>query len=260
VTLAKALAESLNLATVKLGMDLGLSKVADTLQSLGLESSTALNPSMLLGAVEMSPLEVAQVYTSLANGGFRARLRAVRAVLDEQGRPLRDFKVQVEPAAPPAAVYQLLRMLMLVPTHGTARDAAARLPRGLVIAGKTGTSSDTRDSWFAGFTGSYLSVVWVGYDDNRATGLTGAAGALPVWADTMASLKPVSFEPIAPDSAEDRWIGFDDGLETTPACSPGAVLIGVPKNTALPGNPRCNPSQPASVGEKIKSWFESIAH
>jgi penicillin-binding protein 1B len=267
VTLAKALAESLNLATVKLGMDLGLSKVADTLQSLGLESSTALNPSMLLGTVEMSPLEVVQVYASLANGGFRARLRAVRAVLDEQGRPLKHFKVQVEPAAPPAAVYQLLRMLMLVPTHGTARDAAARLPRGLVIAGKTGTSSDTRDSWFAGFTGSYLSVVWVGYDDNRVTGLTGAAGALPVWADTMASLKPVSFEPIAPDSAEDRWIGFDDGLETTPACSPGAVLIGVPKNTALPGNPRCIPSQPASVpsqparvGEKIKSWFESIAH
>ena len=260
VTLAKALAESLNLATVKLGMDLGLPKVADTLQSLGFESAAALNPSMLLGTVEMTPLEVVQVYTSLANGGFRARLRAVRAVLDEQGRPLKQFKVQVEPAAPPAAVYQLVRMLMLVPTRGTARDAAARLPKGLVIAGKTGTSSDTRDSWFAGFTGSYLSVVWVGYDDNRVTGLTGAAGALPVWADTMASLKPVSFEPIAPDSAEDRWIGFDDGLETTPACSPAAVLIGVPKNTVLPGNPRCNPSQPPSVGDKIKSWFERIVH
>ena len=260
VTLAKALAESLNLATVKLGMELGLSKVVDTLQSLGFESATALNPSMLLGTVEMTPLEVVQVYTSLANGGFRARLRAVRAVLDEQGRPLRQFKVQVEPAAPPAAVYQLVRMLMLVPTHGTARDAAARLPKGLVIAGKTGTSSDTRDSWFAGFTGSYLSVVWVGYDDNRATGLTGAAGALPVWADTMASLKPVSFEPIAPDSAEDRWIGFDDGLETTPACSPSAVVIGVPKKTVLPGNPRCNPSQPPSVGDKIKSWFDRIVH
>ena len=260
VTLAKALAESLNLATVKLGMDLGLSKVADTLQSLGLESATALNPSMLLGTVEMTPLEVVQVYTSLANGGFRARLRAVRAVLDEQGRPLRQFKVQVEPAAPPAAVYQLVRMLMLVPTHGTARDAAARLPRGLVIAGKTGTSSDTRDSWFAGFTGSYLSVVWVGYDDNRVTGLTGAAGALPVWADTMAGLKPVSFEPIAPDSAEDRWIGFDDGLETTPACSPSAVVIGVRKNTVLPRNPRCNPAQPPRVGDKIKSWFDRIVH
>jgi hypothetical protein len=76
----------------------------------------------------------------------------------------------------------------------------------------------------------------------------------------MASLKPVSFEPIAPDSAEDRWVGFDDGLETTPACSPAAVVIGVPKNTVLPGNPRCNHSQPPSVGDKIKSWFESIVH
>jgi len=80
----------------------------------------------------------------------------------------------------------------------------------LVVAGKTGTSSDTHDNWFAGFTGSYLSVVWVGYDDNRATGLTGAAGAFPVWADTMASLKSVWFEPVAPDLLEDRWIGFGD--------------------------------------------------
>src|SRR6266581_3069121 len=148
----------------------------------------------------MTPLEVVQVYTALANGGFRARLRAVRAVLDEHGRPLKSFKVQVEAAAPPSAVYQLDRMLTLVTTRGTGRGASSRLPLGTVVAGKTGTSSDTRDSWFAGFTGSYLAVVWVGYDDNRTTGLTGAAGALPVWADTMASLKPVSFEPIAPDS------------------------------------------------------------
>src|SRR6202000_1130517 len=99
----RALAESMNLATVHLGLDLGLPKVAATLQQLGLESAPALNPSMLLGTVEMSPLEVVQVYTSLANGGFRARLRAVRAVVDEQGRPLRSFKVQVEEAAPAAA-------------------------------------------------------------------------------------------------------------------------------------------------------------
>jgi penicillin-binding protein 1B len=135
-----------------------------------------------------------------------------------------------------------------------------RLPKGLVIAGKTGTSSDTRDSWFAGFTGSYLSVVWVGYDDNHETGLTGAAGALPVWADTMASLKPVSYEPIAPEQTEDRWIGYLDGLETTPACTPDAVVIAVPKDTVLPQNPGCNPSQHTSVGDKIKSWIKGIVH
>ena len=264
VPLARALAESLNLATVHLGLDLGLPKVADTLEHLGLNGSPALNPSLLLGTVEMTPLEVVQMYTSLANGGFRARLRTVRAVLDDQGRSLKTFKVQVEAVAPPADVYELDRMLMLVPTHGTAREAAGRLPRGLVFAGKTGTSSDTRDSWFAGFTGSYLSVVWVGYDDNHVTGLTGAQGALPIWADTMASLKPVSFEPVAPELVEDRWIGFSDGLETTPDCSADAVVIAVPKDITLPANPRCNfpqkPAQPATLGDKIKSWFKGIVH
>jgi penicillin-binding protein 1B len=267
VPMARALAESMNLATVRLGLDVGLPRVADTLERLGLETPPTLNPSLLLGTVEMTPLEVMQVYTSLADGGFRARLRAVRAVLDEHGRPLKSFKVQVEAAAPPAAVYQLDRMLMLVTTHGTGRDATARLPRGLIVAGKTGTSSDTRDSWFAGFTGSYVTVVWVGYDDNRVTGLTGAAGALPVWAETMASLKSVSFEPVPPELVEDRWIGFGDGLETTPACSADAVLVAVPKDTVLPAKPGCNSSPsgsvnspPSTASDKIKAWFKHIIH
>ena len=260
VPMARALAESMNLATVRLGLDIGLPRVADTLQRLGLETPPTLNPSLLLGTVEMTPLEVVQVYMSLANGGFRARLRAVRAVLDEHGRPLKNFKVQVEAAAPASAVYQLDRMLTLVTTHGTGRDAPARLPRGTVVAGKTGTSSDTRDSWFAGFTGSYVSVVWVGYDDNRPTGLTGATGALPVWADTLARLKSAPFQPVPPELVEDRWIGFGDGLETTPACSPDAVAISVPKDTALPGKPDCNSSPAGTVTDKIKTWLKHIVH
>jgi penicillin-binding protein 1B len=274
VPMARALAESMNLATVRLGLGLGLPQVADTLQRLGLDMRPTLNPSLLLGTVEMTPLEVVQVYTALANGGFRARLRAVRAVLDDHGRPLKSFKVQVEAAAPPPAVYQLDRMLMLVTTRGTGRDAPARLPRGTVVAGKTGTSSDTRDSWFAGFTGSYLAVAWVGYDDNRPTGLTGAAGALPVWADTLAKLKSASFQPVPPDLVEDRWIGFADGLETTPACSADAVVIAVPKDTVLPVKPSCRamqagtsafpPGTPASpprtATDKLKAWLRQVIH
>jgi penicillin-binding protein 1B len=220
----------------------------------------ALNPSLLLGTVEMTPLEVVQVYTTLANGGFRARLRAVQAVLDEQGRPLKSFKVQVEAAATPAAVYQLDRMLTLVTARGTGRGASARLPPGTIVAGKTGTSSDTRDSWFAGFTGTYLAVVWVGYDDNRATGLTGAAGALPVWADVIASVKSASYQPVPPELIEDRWIGFGDGLETTAACSADAVAVAVPTGTPLPGKPGCASSPPSSLTDKIKSWFKSTVH
>jgi len=260
VPMARALAESMNLATVRLGLDVGLSRVADTLQRLGLETRPTLNPSLLLGSVEMTPLEVVQVYTSLANGGFSARLRAVRAVLDEHGRPLKSFKVQVEAAAPPSAVYQLDRMLTLVTTRGTGRDAPTRLPPGTIVAGKTGTSSDTRDSWFAGFTGSYLAVVWVGYDDNRVTGLTGAAGALPVWADTLASLRSASFQPVLPELIEDRWIGFNDGLETTPACNADAVMVAVPKGTALPSHTGCGSSPFSTLPDKIKAWFKTTVH
>jgi penicillin-binding protein 1B len=260
VPLARALAESLNLATVRLGLGLGVSHVVETLQRLGLESAPTQNPSLLLGTIEMTPLEVMQVYTSLANGGFRARLRAVQAVLDEQGKPLKTFKVQVEEAAPAAAVYQLDRMLTLVTTRGTGREAAARLPRGLVVAGKTGTSSDTRDSWFAGFSGSYLAVVWVGYDDNRVTGLTGATGALPIWTEAMKSLKSTSFDPVAPELVEDRWIDFSDGLETTPACSADAVLVALPRDTALPAKPGCTASPPATVGDKIRTWIKNVVH
>jgi len=260
VPMARALAESMNLATVRLGLDVGLPRVADTLVSLGLETRPTLNPSLLLGTVEMTPLEVVEVYTTLANGGFRARLRAVQAVLDEQGRPLKSFKVQVEAAAAPAAVYQLDRMLTLVTARGTGRGASARLPPGTIVAGKTGTSSDTRDSWFAGFTGTYLAVVWVGYDDNRTTGLTGAAGALPVWADVIASVKSASYQPVPPELIEDRWIGFGDGLETTAACSADAVAIAVPTGTPLPGKPGCASSPPSSLTDKIKSWFKSTIH
>jgi penicillin-binding protein 1B len=265
VPMARALAESMNLATIRLGLDLGLPKVAETLQKLGLETAPVLNPSMLLGTVEMTPLEVVQVYTTLANGGFRARLRTVRAVLDEQGRPLKSFKVQVEEAAPAADVYQLDRMLTLVTTKGTGREAVNRLPKGTVVAGKTGTSSDTRDSWFAGFTGSYLAVVWVGYDDNRVTGLTGAAGALPIWADTLASLKSASFEPVPSELVEDRWIGFEDGLETTPACSADAVAVAVPRGAVLPAKPSCGSAPPgaspsATMSDKIKEWIKQHVH
>src|SRR6202044_836464 len=252
VPMARALAESMNLATVRLGLDLGLPQGVDTLPRLGLATAPTLNPSFLLGTVEMTPLEVVEVYTSLANGGFRARMRAVRAVLDEHGKPLKTFKVQVEEAAPAAAVYQVDRMLTLVTTRGTARGAAGRLPQGRGVAGTTGTSSDSRDRWFAGFTGSYVAVVWVGYDDNHVTGLTGAAGALPVWADTLAKLKSASFQPVAPELVEDRWIGYGDGLETTPGCSADAVMVSVPKDTVLPRKPDCISSPPAPVSDKIK--------
>jgi penicillin-binding protein 1B len=117
-----------------------------------------------------------------------------------------------------------------------------------------------RDSWFAGFTGSYLAVVWVGYDDNRATGLTGAAGALPVWADAIASVRSASFQPVPPELTEDRWIGFGDGLETTTTCSTDAVAVAVPTGTSLPGKLGCGSSPTGTLTDKIKAWLKTTIH
>jgi penicillin-binding protein 1B len=254
VPMVRALAESMNLATVRLGLDVGLPRVADTLVKLGVEQRPVLNPSLLLGTVELTPLEVVSVYASLANGGFRSRLRAVRAVLDDHGAALKRFKMEVGAAASPPAVYALNRMLAQVTERGTGHGATARLPRGMVAPAKTGTSSDTRDSWFAGFTGSHIAVVWVGYDDNRPTGLTGAAGAMPVWADAIASLRPVSWEPAAPPEVDERWIEFSTGLATSPGCSADAVRIAVPHGTALPARPGCVAGE--SIVDKMKSWLQ----
>ena len=258
VPMVRALSESMNLATVRLGLDLGLGAVADTLEKLGAEQRPALNPSMLLGTVEMTPLEVIQVYTALANGGFRARLRSVQAVLDEDGRPLKSFKLEVAPAASPAAVYEVARMMTQVTERGTGRAVGARLK--ITLPAKTGTSSDLRDIWFAGFTGSHVAVSWVGYDDNRPTGLTGATGALPVWLDAMSELHLKTWQPDTPTEVEDRWIEFSTGLATEPRCSADAVLVGLPHGTNLPGRQGCAPPPSESVVDKVKSWLQKTLH
>ena len=262
VPLVRALSESMNLATVRLGLDVGLDKVAGTLQRLGLEKKPALNPSLLLGAVDLTPLEVVQVYTALANGGFQARLRSVQVVLDEHGTPLKSFKLEVTPAASPAAVYQVDRMMAQVTERGTGRAVGARFGGHLVVPAKTGTSSDLRDSWFAGFTGNHVAVVWVGYDDNRPTGLTGAMGALPIWLGAMADLKPTSWDMAAPAEVEERWIEFGSGLETRPGCSPDAIPVAVPRGTTLPGRSGCavQPSDSSSVADRVKLWLEKTLH
>ena len=150
-------------------------------------------------------------------------------------------------------------MLTLVTTHGTGRAATARLPAGTVVAAKTGTSSDTRDSWFAGFTGSYLAVVWVGYDDNRITGLTGALGALPAWSEAISSLKQASFDPVEPEGLEDRWIEFTTGADTTPACI-DAVSVPIPHGMSVPNKPVCRPSAAEGSTGKMKGWHKPPSH
>ena len=241
VTVVRALTQSLNLPTVRLGLDVGLDKVARTFEELGLEQRPAELPSMLLGATNLSPFDVAQMYNTLANGGFRSPLRAVRAVVDESGQALKAPELEVAEAVAPEAVYTLDRMLIEVMERGTGRAAKRDLPSGLVVAGKTGTSNDYRDSWFAGFSGSHLVVAWVGHDDNSPTGLTGTTGGLAVWSRLMGSIVTSSFEPMLPESLEHRWVDYFSGRETSPYCDGSAVSLPFRVGTLLEPDPECAP-------------------
>ncbi len=262
VPLVRALAESLNLATVGLGMDVGIPKISQTLQRFGLDRPVPQVPSMLLGAVEVTPLEVAQLYNGLANGGFRNPLRAVRAVISEDGKAIKAFPLQVTPVASPDAVYALDRMMEQVMERGTGRPARAVLPANLVVAGKSGTSSDLRDSWFAGFSGSHAIVVWVGYDANLPTGLTGSTGALPVWTRLMAQPQESSWDAPMPESLAETWIDYSTGLRVEKGCSQEAVPIAVPVGTQLPMAPGCatGTSSLQSIVERAGEWLRDIIH
>ena len=230
VPVVRALSESLNLATVNVGLDVGVDKIADEFTQLGLGHKPDNNPSIILGAVNAAPIDVAQLYETFANDGFRTPLRAVRAVMDENGKPLQSFPLQVSPAADPAAVYQVNRMMVDVVQRGTAASAKAKLGN-LVVAGKTGTSSDYRDSWFSGFSGSHLAVVWVGYDDNSPTRFTGSAGALPVWTQIMTGIDTTSWDEPLPEGVTETMIDFDTGMGVTPQCDPDGLVVAVPQGT-----------------------------
>jgi penicillin-binding protein 1B len=208
-------------------------------------------PAVLLGSVEVSPLEVAQLYNSLANGGFRTPLRAVRAVVDEQGELLKAVPLEITPVADPVAVYQVTRMMVQVMDHGSGKAARARLPADLVVAGKTGTSSDNRDGWFAGFTGSHLAVVWVGYDDNQPTGLTGSSSALSVWSRLMSGIDTRSWIEPLPESLQEVTIDYASGAAATTACSADVITVVVPKGTELPIYEGCR----SGIIEGLKKIF-----
>jgi penicillin-binding protein 1B len=262
VPVVRALAESLNLATVGVGMDIGLHKISETLQRFGLPRAPAEVPSMLLGAIDVTPIEAAQMYNGLANGGFRTTLRAVRAVISADGKTIRAFPLQVTPVATPENIYQLDRMMEQVMQRGTGKPARSVLPPSLVVAGKSGTSSDLRDNWFAGFSGSHVAVVWVGYDDNLPTGFTGASGALPVWARLMAGLSTTSWNAPMPESLAETWIDYPTGMQVEAGCSTDAAPIAVPVGAQIPMKPGCG-SQNTGLGEIVKragEWLRDIMH
>jgi penicillin-binding protein 1B len=252
VPLVRALAESYNMATVRLGLDVGLEQIADTLQRLGLKQKPTLYPSMLLGALALTPIEVAQVYNTLANGGFRVPLRAVRSVVAEDGELLQRYEIEITQAADPGSVYALNQALVQVMERGTGRTVRRQLPDDLVVAGKTGTSDDLRDSWFAGFTNDHLIVTWIGADDNRPIGLTGSTGAAKIWAGVLSSLEANSYTAPPPEGIDEQWIDYLTGDPMAARC-PDAIPVPVPDTDYYPRVFGCNGE--TGFGSRVRSWF-----
>ena len=181
-----ALARSLNAATAHLGVQVGLDNITKMTQALGISSDLQPLPSLTLGAWEMSPIHVLQIYSTIANLGQYTPLTLLTKIENSQGKMLYQHSPDVKQVVASQSVAQLLSMMKQVVQSGTGRSI---LRRGLLfpVAGKTGTTNDMKDSWFAGFSPFHVAVVWVGSDDNTSHGLTGASGALPIWTDYMLS-------------------------------------------------------------------------
>jgi len=256
VYLYQALANSYNLSTTRLGLDLGVPNVLKTLQRLGVSVDWPAYPSMLLGAGALRPIEVADVYQTLANGGFNTPLRGIRSVLTAEGEPLKRYPFQIQQRFDPGAIYLTQRAMQRVMHEGTGRSAYNQLPRSLNLAGKTGTTNDLRDSWFAGFSQDLLAVVWLGRDDNGKTSLTGATGALRVWTDFMRRADPLPLNSPLPENVVQVWVDSRTGQGTDERC-PGAVQMPYIRGSEPVPGPGCGIQAPAeSVMDWVRGWLQ----
>ncbi|EZI66466.1 penicillin-binding protein 1B [Acinetobacter baumannii 25442_5] len=224
VSLSEALANSYNLSAVRLGQEFGLSTFTNNLRKFGVESTIPAYPSIFLGAVNMSPMEVLGIYENFATGGFKYPTRAIRSVVDANGRLLDRYGLNVQQTIDPSVGYIMNYGLQQVMSSGTGRAAYNSLSPALKLAGKSGTTNDTRDSWFAGYSGNHVAVVWLGLDDNKVTGLTGSSGALPVWINVMKQLRQTPVNLRQPDSVQWQWIDRASGDLSAQACD-GAMYI-----------------------------------
>lgn len=278
VPMARALSQSYNLSAVRLGQEFGLASFSNHLKRFGVTSPIPPYPSIFLGAVDMSPMEVLSIYSNFASGGVKYPARAIRNVVDSQGRNLTRFGLEMQQTIKPDSAYVLNYGLQQVMRVGTGRAAYNTLPSNLNLAGKSGTTNDTRDSWFAGYSGNYVSVVWLGLDDNKVTGLTGSSGALPVWTNVMAQLHQQPVNLRQPSNVSWQWVDTESGDKLSAEGCENAVHIPMLRNSVprratpcgsahyevVPAEPSSNeyqqpeapqPSAPPQTEDSIENWI-----
>jgi penicillin-binding protein 1B len=242
VSMSQALANSYNLSAVRLGQEFGLPSFVNHLKKFGVTSEIPNYPSIFLGAVNMSPMEVLGIYSNFASGGLKYPTKAIRSVVDANGRLLERYGLTAQTTIRNDDAYVLNYGLQQVMSSGTGRSAYATLPASLKLAGKSGTTNDGRDSWFAGYSGNYLSVVWLGLDDNKVTGLTGSSGALPVWTNVMSQLRQMPVNLAQPENIEWHWLDRYTGYLSAMGCE-GAIHVPIQRNSVPKRATSCAASQ-----------------
>jgi penicillin-binding protein 1B len=249
VPMLDALSQSYNQATVRIGLEVGVDRLVRLLEALAGIEATA-NPSLLLGSVDLSPLQMAQGYQFLASGGQIQPLRAVRAVLDADGKSLQRYDTMPDPAQSGDAIAARLVSIALQDAvrSGTGRRIIADGLGHLSPAGKTGTSNDSRDSWFAGYTGSHLAVAWVGNDANESTGLFGSTGAMRVWSGLFKRLPSAPLK-VSTQGLQWAWVDTERYAVTDEDCPQARRFVFV--EGYLPDAVERCPMQ------RLRDWFGS---
>ena len=251
VMLVDALTRSMNVPTVNLGMSLGLPAIVDTWQKLGVAKDQLHPvPAMILGALNLTPIEVAQAFQTIASGGNRAPLSALRSVIAEDGSVLYQSFPQAERAVPAQAAYMTLWTMQQVVQRGTGRQLGAKYP-GLHLAGKTGTTNNNVDTWFAGIDGREVVITWVGRDNNQPTKLYGASGAMSIYQRYLANQSPVPLNLVAPEDIVDMGVDSSGnfvcggGMRTLPVWTTNPDSLCQQSQPEQPtGNPFDQSSQP----------------
>ncbi|MFC3122992.1 penicillin-binding protein 1B [Agaribacter flavus] len=258
VLLIDALVHSYNIPAVNVAMDIGLEEVINTLTRLGVGKQVDLLPSIALGAIELSPLEVNQSYQTLANQGEQIKLHSLSAVVNNSNEVIWRRNTEQSQSINSDVAYLLSYALHKVTQEGTAKRLGKRFPK-VNMAGKTGTTNDYRDSWFSGFDRNLLTTIWLGNDENKPVNMSGATGAMEIFSDFQRRQTPKSLSQRFPPSLTIAHFNASSGELTSPGCGEVVSLPAI--KSYLPLQSKCNnilteEAQPKKSNKK--PWWEKL--
>ena len=262
IPLHVALWQSYNIASARLGLDVGYEAVENMFLNLGITKDVPNYPSLFIGSFELSPYQAIQAYQTIASDGFYSPLRSIRQIKDTEGKIEFSYPYSIDQTIRPEPVALLKFAMQQTFERGTARGYSKKQIQLWNAGGKTGTSDDQRDSWFVGFAGELLVLVWLGFDDNRQTPLTGRTGAFQVWKNFINDIKPVKAIQSSLPRINYVWTDIGDGLRSGKKCK-NSILIpfieGTEPNKIPDVRRECSSKIESSrntVMDKLKEVFE----